>query len=129
MFKKKKKISCVMLQDGLPNFSNDCCIDIYVDVVNKIVTFVEGKKVPNTCTLEMNKIIKVQSGTRNRIVNNRFEDVRTSLMTLIITYESDDEIKTINLYQANYKTAASLRLLEALLTINIDKSEQRNIKL
>lgn len=149
MFGKKKKIHTikyVMLQDGLSNFLNDVCINIIIDENEKLVKFIEPKKKNSgsTANLSIDKIIRVQTGTRNKIINNggtgatlvggmiagttgaiigaNSGNKAQSLLTLTITYISNEEEKQIHLYETNYYGTSTIQLLKTILDKNIENN-------
>lgn len=150
MFGKKKKvhsIKYVMLQDGLSNFLNDIVIEILVDEKERIIKFIESKKNGSTANLSIDKIIKVQTGTKDKVISNNGTGAAIiggmvagttgavigagtgnkaqSLLTLKITYISDGEEKEINLYQTNYGNSSTIQLLKTILDINIKENIQQ----
>lgn len=151
MKKKVHKLKYVMLQDGLSNFLNDVCISIIIDENKRTIEFIEEKKNGSTALLSLDKIIKVQTGTRNKIVNNTGTgaaivgaaiagtpgtiigastgDKSSNLMTLKITYITNDEEKEINVYQTNYGNSTTLQLLKTILDNNIKVDSPKHINL
>lgn len=151
MKKKVHKLKYVMLQDGLNNFLNDVCISIIIDENKRTIEFIEEKKHGSTALLSLDKIIKVQTGTRNKIVNNTGTgaaivgaaiagtpgaiigastgDKSSNLMTLKITYITNDEEKEINVYQTNYGNSTTLQLLKTILDNNIKVDSPKHINL
>lgn len=153
LFKKKKihELKYVMLQEGLPNFLNDTCIKIVVDENEKIIKFIDERKNGATADLSINKITSVQTGTRDKIINRNGTGAAivggivagttgaiigastgnksAQLLTLTITYKSNDTENKIILYQTNYGNAATIQLLKALLDKNMLPSSPTHINL
>lgn len=142
--KKVHSIKYVMLQNGLPNFINDCVIEIIIDEPNGTINFIESKKNGVSASLSLNKIIRLETGTRDKIVvptstgaaivggmiagttgaiiGASTGNKAQSLQTLKIIYSSNDKEKEINLYQTNYGNTNTITLIKTILDINIQEN-------
>lgn len=120
--KKTHSIKYVVLQNGLSNFPNDFVIEVIVDEPNGCINFIKGKN-DTTATLQFNKIVRTELGTRIGTIPGALGSNKTqTLQTLKIVYISNDEEKEINLYQTNYGNTMAITLLKTLLDVNIQEN-------
>lgn len=142
--KKSHSIKYVMLQNGLSNFINDCVIEVVIDEPNNTINFIEAKKNGVSASLLLNKIIRLETGTRDKtvvsnstgaaiiggmvagttgaIIGASTGNKAQSLQTLKIIYSSNNEEKEINLYQTNYGNVNAIMLIKTILDINIQEN-------
>lgn len=145
--KKKSYTKLVMLKDGLPNFTNDTCIELIVDEPNNCIVFSDAnKKDGKSATLNFEKIINLElgekgstladnstggavigaviAGTTGAIIGSTTGKKSSNIPTLKIKYQSGSEEKEINLYQCNYYSDGSIQLVKSLIDKNIIKRNE-----
>ncbi len=142
--KKSHSIKYVMLQNGLSNFINDCVIEVVIDEPNNTINFIEAKNNGVSASLLLNKIVRLETGTRDKtivsnstgaaiiggmvagttgaIIGASTGNKAQSLETLKIIYSSNNEEKEINLYQTNYGNVNAIMLIKTILDINIQEN-------